>query len=72
MAIETPEYKLLKKHGKIEIREYQSMAVAVTWVQQPYNPALNEGFRRIASYIFGGKILIIIIGIVALVLTLFL
>ena len=55
MAIETPEYKLLKKHGKIEIREYQSMAVAVTWVQQPYNPALNEGFRRIASYIFGGN-----------------
>ena len=55
MAIETPDYKLLEKHGKVEIREYQSITVAVTKVQQHYKPALNEGFRRIASYIFGGN-----------------
>ena len=55
MAIETPEYKLLEKNGMLELREYESMVIAVTKVQQPYRSAQSEGFRRIASYIFGGN-----------------
>ena len=55
MAIETPDYIVRNKHGKVEIREYQSMVVAVTQVSKPYRSAQNEGFRRIASYIFGGN-----------------
>ena len=55
MAIETPIYKLIEKKGDIEIREYQSMVIAVTQVRLPYRSAQNEGFRRIANYIFGGN-----------------
>ena len=55
MAIEKPEYKVLEKYGKIEIRKYNSMVIAVTQVQKPYKSALNTGFRRIANYIFGGN-----------------
>ena len=55
MAIETPEYTVRERYGKVEIRDYKSMVVAVTQVSQPYRSALSEGFRRIASYIFGGN-----------------
>ena len=55
MAIETPKFKVLDKVDNIEIREYNSMVIAVTKVQQPYNSPLSEGFRRIANYIFGGN-----------------
>ena len=55
MAIETPEYRLLEKNGMLELRQYKSIVIAVTKVQQPYKSAQSEGFRRIASYIFGGN-----------------
>lgn len=55
MAIVIPDYIIQKKHGKVEIREYQSMVVVVTQVSKPYRSAQNEGFRRIANYIFGGN-----------------
>lgn len=55
MAIENPIYKLIDKRGDIEIREYQSMIIAVTQVSLPYRSAQSEGFRRIANYIFGGN-----------------
>ena len=55
MAIENPIYKLIEKRSDIEIREYQSMIIAVTQVSLPYRSAQNEGFRRIANYIFGGN-----------------
>ena len=55
MAIETPKYIVLEQHNKVEIREYQSIVVAVTQVSKPYRSAQSEGFRRIASYIFGGN-----------------
>ena len=55
MAIENPIYKLIDKKGNFEIREYQSMIIAVTQVSLPYRSAQSEGFRRIANYIFGGN-----------------
>ena len=55
MAIETPNFQLLKKEGEFEIREYDPMIIAVTKVNSNYREASSTGFRRIANYIFGGN-----------------
>jgi hypothetical protein len=55
LAIETPTYKLLEKKGNIEIRLYAPMVIAKTLVEEDYDSALSQGFRRIANYIFGGN-----------------
>ena len=55
MAIETPEYTLIKKENGFEIRQYESMIIATTQVQSEYRNATSIGFRRIANYIFGGN-----------------
>ena len=55
MAIETPKYKLIKKESGFELREYGPMIVASTSVESNYSDATSIGFRRIASYIFGGN-----------------
>ena len=55
MAIEKPTFKLLEKKGNIEIRVYDPMIIAKTVVEESYDSALSKGFRRIASYIFGGN-----------------
>ena len=55
MAIETPNFKLIKKEGEFEIREYEPMIIAMTKVNSGYREASSTGFRRIANYIFGGN-----------------
>ena len=55
MAIETPNFKLIKKEGEFEIREYEPMIIAMTKVKSDYRQAGSTGFRRIANYIFGGN-----------------
>ena len=55
MAIEKPKYKLIKKESGFELREYDPMIVASTSVESNYSDATSIGFRRIASYIFGGN-----------------
>ena len=55
MAIETPNFKLIKKEGEFEIREYEPMIIAMTKVKSGYREASSAGFRRIANYIFGGN-----------------
>ena len=55
MAIETPNFKLIKKQGEFEIREYEPMIIAMTKVKSGYREASSTGFRRIANYIFGGN-----------------
>ena len=55
MAIETPNFQLLKKEGEFEIREYDPIIIAVTKVNSNYREASSTGFRRIANYIFGGN-----------------
>lgn len=51
--VEQPEYKVDRQDGAIEIRWYPPMIAAETIVQGERKPAINEGFRRIAGYIFG-------------------
>ncbi len=50
-----PSWKSVRKDGNIEIRAYDPMVVAeVTTTGERYK-AINEGFRILAGYIFGGN-----------------
>ena len=53
--LETPEYKVIKKSGSYEVRKYEPMIIARTFVRSDYKEATSTGFRRIANYIFGGN-----------------
>jgi hypothetical protein len=56
MALEEPKYSVLKKDQDIEIRLYDSYIAAETTVDtSDYDEASNEGFKRLAGYIFGGN-----------------
>ena len=56
MAIEEPKYTVGKKDGNIEIRFYEPFIVAETVVDtSDFDEASNEGFRRLAGFIFGGN-----------------
>ena len=56
MAIETPKYKVLKKEGKLEIREYQPYLIASVYVSaDSYSSAGNYAFGALADYIFGNN-----------------
>lgn len=54
--IEMPSYRVVKKYGDVEIREYPAMVVAQTnLTQSSQDQRMNNGFRTIAGYIFGGN-----------------
>ena len=53
---EQTEYSVLESKKEYEIRLYPSHIVAQTTVQGSYQRALNQGFRIVAGYIFGGNI----------------
>jgi effector-binding domain-containing protein len=56
MAIEEPKYAVAKKDQDFEIRLYGPVIVAETVVDtSDFDEASNEGFRRLAGYIFGGN-----------------
>ena len=69
MAIETPEHTFIRKENGFEVREYAPMIVATTHVKSDYSDAASIGFRRIASYIFGGNSASMSIAMTAPVLT---
>ncbi len=55
-SVEEPRYDVERVlGGAAEIRRYQPRIVAVTRVAGPAESAVNEGFRRLAGYIFGGN-----------------
>jgi hypothetical protein len=54
--IETPDYKVVKTLGDVEIREYPKMIVAQTSLpSNSFENSGSNGFRTIAGYIFGGN-----------------
>ena len=53
--VENTEYSVLSKKGSYEIRLYPAHIVAETVVTGTYQEALNQGFRIVAGYIFGGN-----------------
>jgi len=55
MAIEQPSYEVLESDGQLELRRYEPYIVAETLVDADFERAGNEGFRRLADYIFGNN-----------------
>ncbi len=53
--IERPSYSVIEKRDGYEIRTYDQYVVAETTVSGNMQQAMNEGFTRIAGYIFGGN-----------------
>lgn len=55
-GIETPNYKVIKTVGDVEIREYPQMILAQTKLGgSTYDSNGNKGFGTVANYIFGGN-----------------
>jgi len=56
MAIETPKYKILKKVGRLELREYEPYIKASVEVNaEGFNSASSNAFGQLADYIFGNN-----------------
>lgn len=54
--VEEPRYTLVRQDRGVELRRYAPVVRAVTVVENvTWDRALNEGFRRLAGYIFGGN-----------------
>lgn len=56
MATEEPKYQVLEQQGDFELRLYQPMLIAETWVTGSMDEASNRGFRIIADFIFGNNV----------------
>lgn len=57
MAEQTPEpaFETVARGGDLEVRRYEPMILASTLVPGDRQVATQEGFRRLASYIFGSN-----------------
>ncbi|MEM7435070.1 MAG: heme-binding protein [Myxococcota bacterium] len=55
VTYDTPKYEVTERTGDIEIRQYAPYIVAETIVDGDAGDAGNQGFRILASYIFGGN-----------------
>ena len=56
MAIETPDYEVIKTEGDFEIRKYAGYVTANVTIQADgYKQAANAGFSYLADYIFGNN-----------------
>ena len=53
MAIEEPDYTIVSKTAKYEIRKYGPIVVAETRISSDFETAGNKAFRILAAYIFG-------------------
>jgi hypothetical protein len=53
MAIEKPRHEVLERRDGYEVRQYAAYLVAETEVEASQAEAGNEGFRRLAGFIFG-------------------
>lgn len=52
---EEPSFTVQRRVGDVEIRRYGPRIAAETTIDADEEPARNEGFRRLARYIFGGN-----------------
>ncbi|MEI8256072.1 MAG: heme-binding protein, partial [Deltaproteobacteria bacterium] len=53
--VDEPRFSVELHDGDFEVRRYEPRVVAETLVTGPSSGAANEGFRRLAGYIFGGN-----------------
>lgn len=54
-AVEEPQWRLVFEDGPFQIRDYAPTVVAETRVSGERSGAINQGFRRLARYIFGAN-----------------
>lgn len=55
-GVEQPAYQVLERHGALELRRYPPRVVAETTVAaRDETAARNQGFQKVAGYIFGGN-----------------
>ncbi len=52
---EEPKFYVLLKEGNFQIRKYNPIIMAQTFVRGDYSYAMSEGFYRLANYIFGAN-----------------
>jgi hypothetical protein len=55
MAIEEPDFNVRHSEPPFELRDYDKFIVAETQLDGSFDSASRKGFRRVASYIFGGN-----------------
>lgn len=55
MAIEEPDYEVVKHYDGFELRRYSSYVVAETEVTAGFEAAGNDGFRRLFRFIGGAN-----------------
>ena len=55
VAVEEPQYRIEREYGSFEVRVYAPAIVAETVVTGGFGDGTNEGFRRLAGYIFGAN-----------------
>jgi hypothetical protein len=55
LAIEEPKYEVALSQGEFELRRYAPHIIAATYIDGDFSNVGNEGFRRLAGYIFGGN-----------------
>ena len=55
MAIEEPKYELVSQEDAYQVRRYQPILIAETFVDGDMDEATNKGFRLIADFIFGNN-----------------
>lgn len=56
MAVETPEYEVLRHDGSFELRRYAGYLTANVRVTAPdHGQAMSAGFNPLADYIFGNN-----------------
>ncbi|SEU23340.1 SOUL family heme-binding protein [Stigmatella erecta] len=55
-AAEQPVYESLGEQDGVELRQYPALAVAATRVEGTFAPSVEEGFHRLAGYIFGSNL----------------
>tara|TARA_A100001011_G_C13964847_1_gene696807 strand:- start:60 stop:707 length:648 start_codon:yes stop_codon:yes gene_type:complete len=55
MAIEEPKFDMIFSDIPFELRSYDEFIVAETQLSGSFDSASRQGFRRVASYIFGGN-----------------
>ena len=53
--VEHPDYTVVTAERSIEVRDYAAMIAAEAEVKGERKPAIEEGFRLIAAYIFGAN-----------------
>ena len=54
-TVEEPKYQSLYRQGSFELRRYETRWAARTLVEENLEESSNEGFRRLAGYIFGAN-----------------